>query len=75
MRMTVPAYDDGTFEEPDFPYEVVEENYPHNVVLEVEDDDAPMTFEDLVLSVNSFAELKQAVQRRRDRRRPAPGGP
>lgn len=70
MQIKVPAYSDGSHDDPGIPYTLVEVNAGH-AVLEVADHDAPVSIEDLILSSNSFAELQQAIQRRRDR--PIPG--
>lgn len=73
-RITVPMYeeDDGThiYDDPGVPHTVVELNPPHNAVLEVDDADVPMSIEDIILSVSSFAELKEIVRQRQERRGP-----
>ncbi len=54
-RVTVPMYGDE-YEDPGVPHEVVELNPPHNAVLEIADDDAPMSIEDLIMSVSRGVE-------------------
>lgn len=75
MQIRVPAYSDGTHDDPGVPYTLVEVNEGH-AVLEVHDDDASVSVEDLILSATSFAELQQTIQRRRERQIPVgPMGP
>lgn len=71
-NVTVPMWEnaDGDghhYEDPGVPHTVVSLEPPHRAVLNIEEFDNPMSVEDMILSVASFDELKDLVQKRRDR--------